>query len=64
MLLAGDGSALPAIGTITEALPEGAHAVAYVEVWDGAEEQRFESAGEVTVCTGCTVPRRLVTARW
>lgn len=49
MLLAGDESALPAIGTIVEALPEGARAVAYVEVWDGAEEQRFESAGEVTV---------------
>ncbi|MFC8826469.1 siderophore-interacting protein [Streptomyces sp. NPDC057137] len=49
MLLAGDESALPAIGTIIEALPEGARAVAYVEVWDAAEEQRFESAGEVTV---------------
>ncbi|MFD3520197.1 siderophore-interacting protein [Streptomyces sp. NPDC058653] len=49
MLLAGDESALPAIGTIVEALPEGARAVAYVEVWDAAEEQRLESAGEVTV---------------
>ncbi|WP_405818060.1 siderophore-interacting protein [Streptomyces sp. NBC_00838] len=49
MLLAGDESALPAIGTIVEALPAGARAVAYVEVWDAAEEQRFESAGEVTV---------------
>ncbi|MEU0951156.1 siderophore-interacting protein [Streptomyces niveus] len=49
MLLAGDESALPAIGTIIEALPPGARAVAYVEVWDAAEEQRFESAGDVTV---------------
>ncbi|MFF2190340.1 siderophore-interacting protein [Streptomyces sp. NPDC058155] len=49
MLLAGDESALPAIGTIIEALPAGARAVAYVEVWDAAEEQRFESAGDVTV---------------
>lgn len=49
MLLAGDESALPAIGTIIEALPEGARAVAYVEVRDAAEEQRFESAGDVTV---------------
>lgn len=49
MLLAGDASALPAIGTIIEALPEGARAVAYVEVWDAAEEQRFESAGDVKV---------------
>lgn len=49
MLLAGDESALPAIGTIVEALPEGARAVVYVEVWDAAEEQRFDSAGELTV---------------
>lgn len=49
MLLAGDESALPAIGTIVEALPTGARAVAYVEVWDADEEQRFESAGDVTV---------------
>lgn len=49
MLLAGDESALPAIGTIIEALPTGARAVAYVEVRDASEEQRFESAGEVTV---------------
>lgn len=49
MLLAGDESALPAIGTIVEALPEGARAVVYVEVWDAAEEQRFDSPGELTV---------------
>lgn len=49
LLLAGDESALPAIGTLVEALPEGARAVVYVEVWDAAEEQPFTSAGELTV---------------
>ncbi|MFI0731183.1 siderophore-interacting protein [Streptomyces sp. NPDC021225] len=48
-LLAGDESALPAIGTLIEALPEGARAVAYIEVADAAEEQRFTTAGEVEV---------------
>ncbi|MFF2523229.1 siderophore-interacting protein [Streptomyces liangshanensis] len=48
-LLAGDESALPAIGTIVEALPAGARAVAFVEVVDAAEEQRFGTAGDVTV---------------
>jgi NADPH-dependent ferric siderophore reductase len=49
MLLAGDESALPAIGTIVEALPPGARAMAYVEVTDAAEEQRFTTAGDVSV---------------
>jgi NADPH-dependent ferric siderophore reductase len=49
LLLAGDATALPAIGTLLESLPEGARAVAYVEVSDAAEEQRFETRGEVTV---------------
>ncbi|MFD7287758.1 siderophore-interacting protein [Streptomyces sp. NPDC059863] len=49
LLLAGDETALPAISTLVEALPEGARAVVYVEVVDAAEEQRFETAGEVTV---------------
>ncbi|ADI12067.1 hypothetical protein SBI_08949 [Streptomyces bingchenggensis BCW-1] len=48
-LLAGDESALPAIGTLIEALPEGARAVAYIEVADAADEQRFTTAGEVEV---------------
>ncbi|MBT2511287.1 siderophore-interacting protein [Streptomyces sp. ISL-98] len=48
-LLAGDETALPAIGTLIEALPEGARAVAYVEVGGPADEQRFESRGDVTV---------------
>ncbi|AXG76438.1 siderophore-interacting protein [Streptomyces paludis] len=49
MLLAGDETALPAIGTLIEALPEGARALAWIEVADAAEEQRFVTAGEVTV---------------
>ncbi|MDW6057762.1 siderophore-interacting protein [Streptomyces sp. FXJ1.4098] len=48
-LLAGDESALPAMGTLIEALPEGARAVAYIEVADAAEEQRFTTAGQVQV---------------
>ncbi|MEV0918101.1 siderophore-interacting protein [Streptomyces sp. NPDC049967] len=50
LLLAGDESALPAIGTILEALPAGARATVCAEVADAAEEQRFDSAAEVTVC--------------
>ncbi len=50
LLLAGDESALPAIGTILEALPAGVRATVCAEVADAAEEQRFDSAAEVTVC--------------
>ncbi len=49
LLLAGDETALPAIGTLIESLPQDARAVAYIEVIDAAEEQRFETRGEVTV---------------
>ncbi|MFD8061344.1 siderophore-interacting protein [Streptomyces cyaneofuscatus] len=49
LLLAGDETALPAVGTLLEALPEGARAVAYLEVADAAERQSFETAGDVTV---------------
>ncbi|MFF3324037.1 siderophore-interacting protein [Streptomyces sp. NPDC002889] len=49
LLLAGDETALPAIGTLLEALPEGARAVAYVEVADAAERQTFDTHGDVTV---------------
>lgn len=38
-LLVGDESALPAIATALEAMPEGAHAHAFIEVADPAEEQ-------------------------
>ncbi|GAB3508494.1 siderophore-interacting protein [Amycolatopsis cihanbeyliensis] len=44
-LLIGDESALPAIGAILEALPEGAHARAFVEVAGPEEEQELPSAG-------------------
>lgn len=49
LLLAGDETALPAIGTLLEALPAGARAVAYLEVADAAERQSFETLGDVTV---------------
>jgi NADPH-dependent ferric siderophore reductase/SAM-dependent methyltransferase len=49
VLLVGDETALPAIGTLIESLPEGTRAVAYLEVCDAAEEQRFDTRGEVTV---------------
>lgn len=49
LLLAGDETALPAIGSILEALPAGHRALAFVEVADAAEEQRLPSRGEVTV---------------
>jgi NADPH-dependent ferric siderophore reductase len=48
-LLAGDEAALPAIGTLLEALPEGARAVAYIEVAEAADEQTFDTEGEVSV---------------
>ncbi|MEE1791576.1 siderophore-interacting protein [Streptomyces sp. BE308] len=49
LLLAGDESALPAIGTLLEALPAGARALAYIEVADAAEEQELPSAAGVGV---------------
>ncbi|WNF25464.1 siderophore-interacting protein [Streptomyces sp. C11-1] len=49
LLLAGDETALPAIGTLLEALPEGAPALAFIEVADAAERQDFETAGDATV---------------
>ena len=49
VLLAGDDTALPAIGTILEALPPSARAKVLVEVRDAAEEQPLESAARVDV---------------
>lgn len=49
MLLAGDETALPAIGTLVEWLPSGTRVVAYVEVRDATEEQRFETRGDLTL---------------
>lgn len=48
-LMAGDESALPAIGTLAEALAPGPPAVAYVEVGGPADEQPLDSPGELTV---------------
>ncbi len=48
-LIVGDDSALPAIGTLIEALPEGCRATAFVEVADRAEEQAFATKGDVDV---------------
>ncbi|MGW1379314.1 siderophore-interacting protein [Streptomyces sp. NPDC002446] len=49
LLLAGDETALPAIGSLVEALPSGARALACIEVADAAEEQRFATRADVTV---------------
>ncbi|MDK0521800.1 siderophore-interacting protein [Streptomyces sp. ML-6] len=49
LLLAGDETALPAIGTILEALPAGARALVRVEVADEAEELPLDSPGDVSV---------------
>lgn len=48
-LLVGDESALPAIGAIIERLSEGQSLRAFVEVAGPAEEQRFETRGEVQI---------------
>ncbi|MQA10130.1 MAG: siderophore-interacting protein [Pseudonocardiaceae bacterium] len=48
-LLAGDETALPAIGAITEALPKGMKALVYVEIGDDRDRQRFETAGDVEI---------------
>ncbi|MEU6699265.1 siderophore-interacting protein [Pseudonocardia sp. NPDC046786] len=48
-LLAGDETALPAIGAILESLPAGVRAVAVVEVAGPAEEQRLTSRAELAV---------------
>ncbi|MEE1741808.1 siderophore-interacting protein [Streptomyces sp. BE147] len=44
LLLAGDETALPAMATLLEALPDGTRALAYVEVADAAEEQDLAPA--------------------
>ncbi|MEU3281905.1 siderophore-interacting protein [Streptomyces antibioticus] len=49
LLLAGDETALPAIGSLLDALPKDAHAVAYIEVADAGEQQDLETAGDATV---------------
>jgi NADPH-dependent ferric siderophore reductase len=48
-LLAGDETALPAIGRRIEELPEGEKVVAVIEVADKAEEQIFETRADLTL---------------
>lgn len=48
-LLAADGSSLPALATVAEALPPGHRALAFVQVDDAAEEQPLVTAAELTV---------------
>ncbi|MFE1173871.1 siderophore-interacting protein [Streptomyces sp. NPDC058773] len=49
LLLAGDATALPAIGSLVEALPAGARALACIEVPGPADEQRFTTRADLTV---------------
>ena len=48
-LIAGDDTALPAIGTILEALPPTAKAHVFIEVIDAAEEQKLESQAQTHI---------------
>jgi NADPH-dependent ferric siderophore reductase len=48
-LLAGDETALPAIGAIIEHLPAGTRLSAYIEVSEREERQTFETRGAVEV---------------
>ena len=48
-LLAGDITALPAIGRIVEELPAGAKAVVVAETFDEADRQEWETKGDVRV---------------
>ncbi|MEV7599809.1 siderophore-interacting protein [Kitasatospora sp. NPDC089797] len=49
LLLAGDETALPAIATLLEALPEGERAYLWIEVADRAERQELVSPAELEV---------------
>lgn len=48
-LLAGDETALPALGRRIEELPAGSKVVAVIEVADATEEQRFETSVDLTL---------------
>ncbi|MDX3382201.1 siderophore-interacting protein [Streptomyces niveiscabiei] len=48
-LLVGDETALPAIGALVEDLAPGERALVYAQVAGSAEEQRWESPGEVEI---------------
>ncbi|NED93972.1 siderophore-interacting protein [Phytoactinopolyspora alkaliphila] len=49
LLMAGDETALPAMATILEALPEGTRAEAYIEVEDAAGELALSTRGDVSL---------------
>src|SRR5207249_2930994 len=49
LLLAGDETALPAIGSLVESLPPGARALAYIEVADAGEEQSWVTRADFAV---------------
>ncbi|MFG2093495.1 siderophore-interacting protein [Streptomyces sp. NPDC048612] len=49
VLLAGDATALPALGSLVEALPAGTRALACVEVPGPADEQRFTTRADLTM---------------
>ncbi|MFD4027893.1 siderophore-interacting protein [Streptomyces sp. NPDC058576] len=49
LLIAGDETALPAIATLLEALPERTCAQVFIEVAERAEQQTFRTAGDVTL---------------
>jgi NADPH-dependent ferric siderophore reductase len=48
-LLVGDETALPAIGRRIEELPKGSRVLAFIEVENAGEEQRFETAADLTL---------------
>jgi len=48
-LLAGDETALPALGRRIEELPAGSKVIAVIEVADAAEEQRFETRADLSL---------------
>ena len=48
-VIGGDETALPAIGTLLEALPSSMRAYVLAEVWDAEEEQEMWSAAELQV---------------
>ena len=48
-LLAGDETALPALGRRIEELPSGSRIIALIEVADAAEEQSFATAADLTL---------------
>ncbi|RZS29605.1 NADPH-dependent ferric siderophore reductase [Herbihabitans rhizosphaerae] len=48
-LIAGDETALPAIGGIVESLPAGARALIFVEVPEAADQQVWQTEGDVTI---------------